>query len=595
MKTNHFLKLQSIVLALALLIVFSLPAFAADSTDTAGQTQGQTAPQGESPQDESDMDAGLADGSDADEPSQTEPQEGAGPNNDPAELEPDSGESLADLYRNLPYYLFEQILDFYVQNHLYDFTEEQVLHATIKNMLAQNPQLYKFLLNSMLSTMDPYSAYYEANSGFLSTDDFGYGFSLIEEGKDVRILNIIPGSSAEKAGLLAGDRIVSIAGIQVEHLPGTAVGNLLRNIYLYLVPRDEKNGYATFNPPCELVIDRDGTPITVTLLKEWMPADPLNYSFDEQTGVAYIEVTSFLGEHLQADFEALLSDLYHRGCKKLTIDLRNNGGGSIDITFAMISMFFPEETLIGYFSSKQADPPEPIMTQGNGYAFDQIAVLVNQYTASAAELMAYTLQEKGLATVIGTTTYGKSLGQSVVQMSNGDFFTVTTYQIFDENMQTYDKIGVIPDLVCENLELFYEFPALAVFNHQNYKEIVPGVYSEPALALEQRLALLDLLFEDDVDGIFDAKTQSALMIYQILEAIPVHDGLVNDDTVTKMTATINRYKNYYYREDTQYETSVLFHESSSQAKRFIKEKEAQAKKLAEERALREQALLEQTN
>ena len=479
--------------------------------------------------------------------------------------------------KDIYYTLFKQILETYVDIHLYESTEEEVLNETIRLFLEQNPMYFKYLINTMLSTLDPYSAYHEKSSHFLDPENSqnGFGFMIAEnpDGKGAIIEKVLPATSADDARMKAGDKFISIAGYNVENLPVDVAMTILRNPHHFVLGRNESGGYDSYNPECELVMERNGVQYTVKLQKGPMLLEQFSSRTIENEGgpVGYIQLSSFLGTDLPQKFTQTVKDFADGGIKRLTIDLRNNGGGSLDYALEMSEIFLEENELICYYNDRKLEEPKPVYSTTPKIAFDSITVLVNENTASAAELMASILQSRKVAKIIGTKTVGKGIGQTVYMLANGDYITITTYEILDSNLYNYNGKGIIPDLTIENVELYYELPALPIFNHTNYKDIKEGIYSEPALALEKRLQIMGYLYEEDADGIFDETTSDAIRVLQKLNNMEV-TGYVTDAVVTHITEVINSFKEYTYFEDSQLDVALIVHRSFSQGKRLIAEK-----------------------
>jgi len=480
------------------------------------------------------------------------------------------------------YYAFQQILDLYVKNHLYDFTEEEVMDKLMENLLTENPQYFKFLVSYMLSTMDPYSSYHEASSNFLNVDKASSGFGItVEETDDGTVVkSVLADSNALTAGVMPGDKFVSVAGYNVEHLPSSAVMLILRRPYAFILDKNEKGDYSEYNPPCEIIVDRNGEKLTFNLTRGAMTAPQITHEISEDGTTAYISIATFLGVDMDKEFNELIYSLEEQGIKNLTIDLRDNGGGSLDYALSMVETFIPKDELMCYYNDKSLEEPTPIYSTTPKASFDSISVLVNGNTASAAELFTSILQTKELATVVGSLSYGKSIGQTVYYLMNGDYITITSYEILDVNKGSYNGIGVKPDIAIENVELYYELPALGAFNHENYVDIAEGVYNDVTKALEDRLVVMGLMYEKDADGIFDATTAAAVRVYQRNQGIEA-TGYVTPDTVSQITNTINGFKTYTYDEDSQYDVATMVHRSVSQGKRLAAEKQELAKKNAE--------------
>ena len=245
----------------------------------------------------------------------------------------------------------------------------------------------------------------------------------------------------------------------------------------------------------------------------------------------------------------------------------------------MVETFLENGETICYYDDKTLEEPIPVKSTTDKVAFDSITILINEKTASASELFTSILQEKGLAKVVGTKSYGKSLGQEVFRLVNGDYITITTYQMLNENLESYDGIGIFPDLTIEDVEMCYTLPALGVFNHQNYVEIKEGEYSDATKALEDRLFIMGVLREEYCDGIFDDITKTALFIMQTDHDMTA-TGYVDYDTVSLITRIINSYKAQTYYDTTQLDVAMIVHHSFSQGKRLVVEKERLREKQA---------------
>ena len=477
------------------------------------------------------------------------------------------------------YLAFNQLIDLYVKEHLYEFTREEALEKFLYDIIKQHPEYYDMYLNTLLGTMDDYSAYHDSSSGFLSVESPNAGFGIVIEdtGSEIVITKVLKQSTAEAAGILPGDVIKSVMGIDVTGLPWFTVSEMLRKPYAYLSQKGEDGKYLDYNPAVPITVERNGQIIEFSIHRGVMITDELTYKYFEEEGVAYIAISSFLGETLADDFNALVADISSKGIKKLVIDLRDNGGGSFDLVTKMSETFVDEGEVMFYVNEKEYEKPEPVVSTTPKTEFDSISVLVNGYTASAAELMASILRNKADAVLVGNTTYGKALGQSVYSFAAGGYITITTYEILDSNGESYNGKGLEPELVIDNVQMLYDFPSLPIFNHVNYKEITPGVYNDACLALEKRLEMMGYLRPESVDGIWDDNTKTAIYVLQ-RTYFAEGSGMLDDRTVTLITDLINSYKTYTYYEDSQLDVALLYHSSFSQAKRLIAEKQTLAKR-----------------
>ena len=225
-------------------------------------------------------------------------------------------ENAVDPYANLPtflrptdqlYKIFIDILKLYVKDHLYDFTEEEVLYKFLYDMIAEHPEFYEMMLNTMLGTMDQYSAYHAKDSGYLSLESSsaGYGITVLDTESGLLIEKVLPQSEAEKAGILPGDIITGVFGYDTTMLPWYAVSLLLKRPYVYISEKGEDKKYADYNPEITLTVNRNGELLNFTLKKGIMISDELSSSYKEMDGVkvAYISVSSFIAEDLAVKSE----------------------------------------------------------------------------------------------------------------------------------------------------------------------------------------------------------------------------------------------------------------------------------------------------
>ena len=212
----------------------------------------------------------------------------------------------ASQYKSYSYDVFADILELYLDTHLYEFDREQVTEAFIMKIMKDNPELLKMFINTLLGTMDEYSGYYESGYGLASDGSSrGYGIYYSNEGASelktlgitkpgTYITGVIAGSNAEKAGLRIGDRIASVEGISTEGLTLDAVGYLVK--YQPYVPKEEfdEAGNSLGIPnepefiideitgkkdyPLHIEIERNGEIVPVTLQRGRVTSSNIAYS-----------------------------------------------------------------------------------------------------------------------------------------------------------------------------------------------------------------------------------------------------------------------------------------------------------------------------
>lgn len=542
---------------------------------------------------------------------------------------------------NATYAFFDEVASLYTDTHLYDFSKDQLMDSFFKKLIAENPLMFKMFLNTLLSTMDKYSSYHEAEAGFMSNAQGAYGIVMYspdnaeckERGieKGVYIKSVVKGSGAEKAGLKAGDRIVCIGDFNIEGLPFSLVQSLVK-VYPF-VPVDKSNEpKITINtiknvfdgkttdvetieaivsyfsglleqakqqenaplpeqtPPAEeakkpqsitLVVDSNGEMKSLTIEKSIVNPSNIYYSYDYEKKIAYIQIEFFSSKGMANEMFAILEDFRKKNVTQFIIDLRDNGGGYADEAIAMANLFIESKgEVLFYYNSKKAAKPEPVKSLGTGKDYGDIAILVNENTASAAEILAFILRNHAGAKLFGTQTYGKAVGQSMYALTNGDSITITDSEILTPGLRSYNEIGLEPDLEIDLLEMHYEFPQhlrkLSV-TYEEYAVLEQGVYSEKALAFEEFFSLFGCLDRDYVDGIIDENTVKAINAYLIANR-RVPNGILEKEDIQRINDTVDKYKAYFYFEDTQLAVAKIYFSSFSQAKRLKKELETKSAK-----------------
>jgi carboxyl-terminal processing protease len=144
---------------------------------------------------------------------------------------------------------------------------------------------------------------------------------------------------------------------------------------------------------------------------------------------------------------AALSDLEEQGMENLIIDLRNNGGGLVDVTCNILDELLPEG-LIVYTEDKYGRRQEE--TSDAEHYFDgKMAVLVNGNSASASEIFAGAIKDYGVGTLIGTQTFGKGIVQSLIPLSDGSAIKVTVSRYYTPAGNNIHEVGIAPDIVLE--------------------------------------------------------------------------------------------------------------------------------------------------
>ena len=260
----------------------------------------------------------------------------------------------------------------------------------------------------------------------------GIGVSMQQNAAGgVQIVERYKGSTAEEAGIKAGDVITAIDGEDITDAELSDVVSMIKK------KQDED---------VVLTVQRQGEDtqeITVKVSDVELPS-VFGEMLDENTG--YIQITEFKGVTAQ-QYEETFADLKDQGMTRLIVDLRDNPGGLLNIVCDILRDILPEG-LIVYTEDKNGNRSEETCDGKNPLDMS-LAVLVNGNSASASEIFAGAVKDYGIGTIVGTTTYGKGVVQSIRQLSDGSAVKLTVANYYTPNGNSINKTGIEPDVEVE--------------------------------------------------------------------------------------------------------------------------------------------------
>ncbi len=275
---------------------------------------------------------------------------------------------------------------------------------------------------------DPYSSYmtteeYQSWMESVTGEYSGIGITFTEdtEGNFV-IVSVNKDAPAEKAGLQAGDLILQADDKIYDNM------ELLSNAIKGEAGTDVKLTYS-----------RDGQENSVVITREDIVQHSVSHEMlDGETG--YIELSSFI-ESTAEDFEKAMEDIEEQGAKKLVLDLRDNGGGLVDQCVQVADAFLDKGTIV---IVEGKDGKQETYEAEDGKTDMEVVALVNENSASAAEILAAALQDYGIE-VVGQKTFGKGVIQSTGMMEDGSALKLTIMQYFSPDGNPINEKGVAPD------------------------------------------------------------------------------------------------------------------------------------------------------
>jgi carboxyl-terminal processing protease len=301
-------------------------------------------------------------------------------------------------------------------------------------------KIYGAIQGLAASFGDPYTTFFppteaksfkEEISG--SFEGVGMVIGLNADGV-LTVISPLKDSPAEKAGLKAGDLILSIDGTSTEGLSDDEAVQMIHG---------PKGTTVT------LKVARDGNPLEIKVVRETIEYPTIDYSLDQKTGVYSIALYSF-SANSAALFDKAIADFKKSGSDKLLIDLRGNPGGYLEAAVAIASHFLPDGTVVVTedYKGKQDNKVHRSRGASDVPARVKVAVLIDQGSASASEILAGALQDAKRATLIGTRSFGKGSVQELVTIGGGSL-KVTVARWLTPAGRSISDGGLTPDIKAE--------------------------------------------------------------------------------------------------------------------------------------------------
>lgn len=301
-----------------------------------------------------------------------------------------------------------------VNNYYEDVDKEKMLDSALNAMLNYLGDNYTTYL-----TDEQRKALEESLQGTYQ----GIG---VEINKDRVITKVTKNGPAEAAGLQAGDKFMSIDGTKLNDTDGNAVGLLIRG---------------TDKKAVDIVVDRNGEELTFNVKIGTIEEPAIVYGMQENN-IGYIQISKF-SRPLTSQMENALKELEVNGMEKLIIDLRNNTGGYLDSAETTASLFLKKGKLI--YSLEDKNSKEDYYDQTETSRDYPIVVLINNNSASSAEILAAALKDSYGAVLVGQTSYGKGKVQQTYDMKDGSMAKFTSARWLRPTGDCIDKKGIKPD------------------------------------------------------------------------------------------------------------------------------------------------------
>jgi len=281
--------------------------------------------------------------------------------------------------------------------------------------------IYDGAIPGMLHVLDPHSNFYDPKSYAQMREDqrgkyYGVGMRIQPQNNKIVVVAPMEGTPSYRAGIHPGDVILTVDGKSTDGMDTAAVASLLKG------PRGTH---------VSVTMGREGAskPLTFDLMRDEIPQYSVDVAFMIRPGIGYIHVTNFM-ETTSREVQTAL-DKFGPSLQGLLIDLRGNPGGLLNEAVNMSDKFLQKGQIVVSQRARKGVFPDQVYTAPTGSdAKYPIVVLVNRNTASAAEIVSGALQDHDRALIVGETTFGKGLVQTVEPMPENSALALTTYHYY---------------------------------------------------------------------------------------------------------------------------------------------------------------------
>lgn len=422
-------------------------------------------------------------------------------------------------------------------NYKYEMNKDAVIDYLMRELLINHPEKFEEVANVLFDNLDEHSKYYTKKEydeffAHVESEYSGIGAYLSSEGEYCVITGFLKNAPSQKAGMLEGDIIYKVNGEIVTGLDSNAVANKARG---------EKG------TPVEITVLRNGKEITFSIIRETLNENTVDHALLEQD-VAYIRIINFSSATGQ-EFTDALTAYKKQGIKKYIIDLRNNSGGVTSEALTAVSNFVEKDKPLLQVSNKRTG--EYTYFNPRYGEKQEMVVLVNENTASAAEIFAAAVKDNNAGILMGVKTYGKGTMQNTLSLGELGGIKLTVSEFFTPNGDAINKVGISPDEYVANVERLAtteDFEPLT-FEQKYYL----GDSHEQIIALKERLRVLQY-FNGDMDEYFDSTLDAAVKRFQ------TDTGLYpcGDLDFTTQTTINNLVLEATVLEDTQFEKAYEY-------------------------------------
>lgn len=414
-----------------------------------------------------------------------------------------------------------------------DFMMDTVSESYYKSIPQR--QLIDGAYKGIFSVLDPYSTYFtpaEYKSFNTSIEgEFGGIGATITEGKSgyVEVVAPLKDTPAEKAGIMPGDRIVRINGLDAKGFTTEHAVSLIRG---------------EVGTDVTLTIMRDGHTdlLTITITRGLIRVKSVDFEVLD-SGIGYIKLNDF-SEKTNAEFDAAMAHMVNNDIDKLIVDVRNNPGGLLSVATYVSDYFLPyneEIVTIDYRAGV-----DRLYRANRERAPLDVVVLVNKGSASASEIFAGSIQQSGQGTVIGETSFGKGTVQNLIPLTNGGAIKMTIAEYKLKGNYQVEGNGIVPDILV---------PSIRGIDVSGLAPIRPASQNTSLniYAAQQRFNLIGYSLEEN--GLLDNATRDVIQAFQRQKGLSI-TGALNQVTLETLVKHVDQQVSGLY--DPQLEAAVAY-------------------------------------
>lgn len=358
---------------------------------------------------------------------------------------------------------FSKVLNLIQQYYVEEVDTKKLVYGAIKGMLRELDPHTNFM------TPDMFKDFESETSGEFG----GLGIEISIQNSILTVISPIEDTPAWKAGIKAGDKIVGINGESTKGVSLVEASQMMRG----------KMGTKVI---LRIVRDHEDKPLDIAVVRGKVRIKSVKWT-DLEDGYGYAKITSFI-ENTARDLERAIDQHLkkHKKMQGLILDLRRNPGGLLDQAVKVSDLFLKEGVIVSTIGRDEKTKEVSNATKRGRFTDFPIIVLVNEYSASASEIVSGALQDNKRALIMGQRTFGKGSVQSVVKLGDGSGLKLTVARYFTPNGTSIQAEGIKPDVEIEDVDPEAFTKAIIKGKVSREKDIAGHLKGEKELAAEKR-------------------------------------------------------------------------------------------------------------